>query len=407
MLQQVKSILQKKKRATGLYPIMLRIRPEGKEQLISTGFTSKLTDWDQKKGRPKKSHPLFEEMMLKLPELELSVAKGLTNSQTGQSSRQILEKAVNKASTGSQTGVLEYTRETIKRLKAENRHGYANAFRGMELSLEKQLTKRQTDFQFSQLSPQFIRAWESSLRQKGCKDTTISAYFRAFRTMIGYARLEKLTTVNPFSGEDKFNMSPYGSIKTAKRAIERDKIELLHQLELEEDSPEFHARNFFMFSFFTRGMNLIDIARLEPKQKVGDYLEYRRAKTHQWQRVFMLDPAKDIWNYYLERMKKGQQTVFWFIFWPRHNTPELQRTRMQTVLKQINKLLRKLASQVGIETHLTTYVARHSFASSLKHLGIPTDQISELLGHDSVETTRIYLESFSDETLNEAVRKLL
>ncbi|MCB0762538.1 MAG: tyrosine-type recombinase/integrase [Flavobacteriales bacterium] len=72
-----------------------------------------------------------------------------------------------------------------------------------------------------------------------------------------------------------------------------------------------------------------------------------------------------------------------------------------------NRRLKKIAQRVDIDENLTTYVARHSFATIAKRKNIPLAAIQELLGHTSIKTTEIYLDSLSSETLDEYQRKIL
>ena len=80
---------------------------------------------------------------------------------------------------------------------------------------------------------------------------------------------------------------------------------------------------------------------------------------------------------------------------------------MKKITKQINADLKVMAERVGIEAHITTYVARHSFATILKRNGVDIAKISELLGHRDEKTTKIYLDDFENEELYEATLNLL
>lgn len=66
----------------------------------------------------------------------------------------------------------------------------------------------------------------------------------------------------------------------------------------------------------------------------------------------------------------------------------------------INRYLKRLGELLHIATPLTTYVARHSWATIAKNEGVPVSIISEGLGHTSEKTTRIYLDSFTNDTMN-------
>ena len=67
-------------------------------------------------------------------------------------------------------------------------------------------------------------------------------------------------------------------------------------------------------------------------------------------------------------------------------------------IKTINNYMKKIGKDIGYDKPLTTYAARHSYATILKRSGAPLGFISEALGHKSLQTTEAYLDSFEDET---------
>ena len=69
--------------------------------------------------------------------------------------------------------------------------------------------------------------------------------------------------------------------------------------------------------------------------------------------------------------------------------------------------LKELAQELEISDNLTTYVARHSFATILKRSGVDIALISELMGHSDLTTTQIYLDSFDEEQINTAMQHLV
>ena len=71
-----------------------------------------------------------------------------------------------------------------------------------------------------------------------------------------------------------------------------------------------------------------------------------------------------------------------------------------------NNNLKKVASLAEIDTNLTSYVLRHSFATALKHSGTNISYISEALGHDSSKTTQVYLDSFETEDNDNITRSI-
>ena len=77
------------------------------------------------------------------------------------------------------------------------------------------------------------------------------------------------------------------------------------------------------------------------------------------------------------------------------------------MLRKVNEDLKEIAKLCNIDEELSTYVARHSFATILKKSGQSIAVISETMGHDSEKTTKIYLESFENTVLDDACRHIL
>ena len=76
-------------------------------------------------------------------------------------------------------------------------------------------------------------------------------------------------------------------------------------------------------------------------------------------------------------------------------------------LKRFNSDLKKIAEIIGIDKPITSYVARHSFATNLKELGVSTDIISQSMGHQNVSITSAYLKDFDNEIIDDANERLL
>ena len=90
-----------------------------------------------------------------------------------------------------------------------------------------------------------------------------------------------------------------------------------------------------------------------------------------------------------------------------HKTATQIDNRLNKILGQVNKDLKTLGERVGIDTPLTTYVARHSFATALRQKGIAIALISQAMGHKTEAVTAIYLNSFDSDTVDSALENLL
>ncbi len=186
-----------------------------------------------------------------------------------------------------------------------------------------------------------------------------------------------------------------GIDKTVKRAISLNHIKQIKELDLPMNSTLDFARDMFLFSFYTRGMAFIDMAYLKKKNLVNGILTYRRNKTGQqicvkWEECMqeILDKY-DLSNssYLLPVIKDMNQN---------------ERKQYENALRMVNNKLKEIAKIICLPIPLSTYVARHSWASIAKSKNIPISVISEGMGHDSEATTRIYLSSLDSSIVDQA-----
>ncbi len=120
-----------------------------------------------------------------------------------------------------------------------------------------------------------------------------------------------------------------------------------------------YARDLFLFSFYTRGMSFVDMAYLKKRDLQGGVLTYRRQKTGQrlfikWERPMQEIVAKyDI---------PGSPYLLPII----RDTQREERRQYQNAGHFVNRRLKRIGEQLGLAIPLTSYVARHAWASSAK-----------------------------------------
>ena len=126
----------------------------------------------------------------------------------------------------------------------------------------------------------YLKGLELHLRQRGNKDNSIATRFAIFKAIYNKAVKEGKVAVK----QNPFSIYQVGSLwaKTRKRAIDKDDIQRLIDLEITEGhTTEYRrlAKDLFLFSYFTAGMNFGDIARLRYKDIVKGRVNYSRHKT--------------------------------------------------------------------------------------------------------------------------------
>jgi site-specific recombinase XerD len=251
----------------------------------------------------------------------------------------------------------------------------------------------------------WLTRYEKWLRSKGNKETTISLLFRTLRSAYNKAFEAKCTNKFNYPFND-FKVGKF-DVSTSKRAISKDEILLIKQTDFskEKESVQF-ARNIFIFSYLCGGINFTDIANLKPENIVNNRLQYIRQKTGKKISIQVSPDAKQLIENY-KHLTEQTGYLFPILNEKTHVSALQKQNRIHKVLGKTDKGLKRIAEHCGIKTILTTYVARHSFATVLKKSGVNVSLISEALGHSDLATTQIYLDSFENEQIDVAMQNLL
>lgn len=406
MNTSIKAVLYTSKRlANGEHPVMLRVIKDRKVKYISTGFNCTIEMWDKENNQPKKKHPLYKEAKILIGNKTLEAEKlvlVLENENKNLSAYEIKGKL--KKEKVNNNYVFKYFDVVINRLKATGQIKNSKVYKDTKINLE-HFTKNK-DFHFSDIDLEFLNKFEEHLKRNNKGANTIFIYFRTFRALINKAIQEEVCSEKyyPFK---KFSLSKYAKIKTEKRAISKDDINKIKNLDVNKYPHLIEAKNVFMFSFYCRGINFIDLALLKWKDIKNNRLIYTRQKTKELFSIEIMQPVHEILEYYKPFTYKNSDSYIFPIFNETHNTASTLFNRREKMMRKINKELKEIALIQGIEAELTTYVARHSYATILKKSGIPTSIISEALGHDSEKTTKVYLESFENNVLDDASKVIL
>jgi len=406
MSTTAKVILYKSKTlSNGEHPIMLRIIKNRKASYINIGHSCPATLWDDKENLPKKKHHDYKSLIALIDKKKREASKLLLSldNEGGEYSANTIQKKLKRNQTN--LSLLSYFKEVIEGLEKKGRIGYANVFTSTRNSFKKFLQGK--DINFNELTLSLLLKYEESLNEKGNSLNTQFVFLRTLKTLINYAHKEELigADFNPFKD---FSFKKFRNIKTQKRALTKDQILKIKNLDLPEDIRLFDSRNYFLFSYYNSGMNFIDLAHLKWDQiDKKNMLTYTRKKTNQYFKIHLLEPAIEILNYYKPYKRNSKNDYVFPILNDSHNTPKSIDNRIDKVLKIVNADLKTIGEKAEIEEKLTTYVARHSAATIMKRSGISQSIISETLGHTSEKTTQTYLDSFEHETLYEATKTLI
>lgn len=246
------------------------------------------------------------------------------------------------------------------------------------------------DLMLDRLTSEIMEAYEAWHHKRGIVPNTISFYTRILRAVYNRA-----VENNIIENRNPFRHVYTGVDKTVKRALPISFIKKIKTLALPTTSSLDFARDMFLMSFYLRGMSFIDMAYLKKTDLKNGHIVYRRRKTGQQLIIKWTKEMQMILDKYPENKSDYLLPII-------RNIGTNERYSYRNTGYNINRNLKNIAAMVGITIPLTLYVARHSWASAAKSKGIPLSIISEGMGHDSENTTKIYLASLDTSIVDKA-----
>ncbi len=245
--------------------------------------------------------------------------------------------------------------------------------------------------------------------QDGNSLTTVGIYIRPLRALFNQAIRDGIIAPESYPfGKGRYQI-PAG--RNVKKALSLNDIEKIFKHPVQEGSTEQWARDLWVFSYLCNGINVKDIARLRYHNIGNEVIEFVRAKTEHTTRknlkpvlAVLTSEIKTIINRWGQKPATPHRYVFSIL--PEEVTAKRERALIQQATKTINLYCRRIAEAAGITQDITTYTARHSFASVLKRSGVSTEFISESLGHSDLKTTENYLAAFDESVKKEHAAKL-
>ncbi|MDT0642515.1 site-specific integrase [Zunongwangia sp. F363] len=400
---------EKSKNSNGLYPIILRIFHRKPRMVRMDKYTSK-DGWDDSRMELKKSAVANKELDITAINLELydklhiakSIIHGLGKTLNDitvdilienikKAWDDILESELKKNFSNSLT-INDWCKVLVERKLKEQEPGtakwYADSIRAVTKFNNEQPIK------FFHLNVTFLKEFEAEHRAKGNSNNTISAYLRGLSAV--YNSAIKEDKFEPEKNPFHFYKIP-SSKRTKKKALPKENFTTIRKLNYPVGSNLFHVKNYLLSMFNCRGMNLIDLAKLRVKDIQNDRIFYGRSKTDDPLSVKITKEFHDILVYYVS----GKEPCD-FIFPIGYDGSVTNFKKYRSDRRLVNKLCKIIAKDAKLNVPLTSYYVRHSWATIAKNMGIPTEIISEGLGHHSLKTTEIYLRSFDNRVLDDA-----
>ena len=246
-----------------------------------------------------------------------------------------------------------------------------------------------------ELNKAWLTEFDNYLAKTNPSANARALHLRNLRAILNYALDEELTTNYPFR---RFKIK---TVKTAKRSLSANTLHDILTYEVEDWQVIY--RDMFALSFMLMGINFADMLQLSPNQYREGRIEFNRHKTAKLYSMKVEPEAAKLIEKYA-----GQDFVL--------SVMDSRKDYLQFI-RQTNNALRKIGvcersglggkkSITPICGDLSTYWARHTWATIAAELDIPKETIAAALGHGGNTVTDIYI-NFNTKKIDEANRRVL
>lgn len=250
------------------------------------------------------------------------------------------------------------------------------------------------DISFSAITVSWLNRCEKHW-SKNKNLTTIGMHMRNIRAIMNQARKAGFLKEAhyPF-GKDKYEIKTGESHKKASTSSQIKQI--FEYADILEATEKYKA--LWLFIYMCNGINVADLLKLQYKNIDNGFIYFVRQKTENTTnsrkqiKVAITPQMQEIitkWG----NEPKPENYIFPYL--KGDETPQERKNTTKDINKRINRRMQRIGKALGID-NITTYTARHSYATISKRKGVSITYISESMGHSDLKTTEAYLASFED-----------
>ena len=297
--------------------------------------------------------------------------------------------------------VVAFMKQVAKGLQMGGNFGTAHVYRS---SLNAIIAYRgKGDFTFNEVTPEWIKGFEIHLRSRGCSWNTVSTYLRTFRAVYNRAVDCRGAVYVPHLFRSVYT----GTRADRKRALDTEDMQKVFTKLPQSSvvtSDMRRTQELFVLMFLLRGLPFVDLAYLRKSDLHDNVITYRRRKTGRSLSVTLTPEAMAILKRYMNR--DSSSPYLFPLLNSREGTKEAYH-EYQLALRNFNRQLMLLGEMLGLGDKLSSYTARHTWATTAYYCEIHPGVISEAMGHSSITVTETYLKPFRNKKIDEANKKVV
>ena len=397
----------RRKKRNDKYPVKVRVfTPEPRMQkLYPTKFEFTKSEFQSiwETTKPRHEH---QEMRLSLSTIEKQ-ATDAADKLSPFSFEKFEEIFLNNIKSSDKDVVFLY-RQAIAEYKKEKQIGTASNY---ECSLNSILKFHgEEKLPFISITKQWLKNYENYLVDKNKRSlTTVGIYLRPLRAIYHKAIDAKLISADKYPfGRIRDGKYTIPAPKRVKKALSKEQLGVLFNYT--PITPEQQkAKDFWFFSYACNGMNFKDIAFLKYDDISDDTLSFSRAKTANTHRdqPKVMAYLNSFTLSVIEKYGNPRTKTYIFSIIDHTAAPDAQHRQLKNFIRYVNQHFIKFAASAGVNEKVSTYWARHSFATIAIQNGASMEFASEALGHSSLSTTRGYFSGIEDIKKREISKKMM
>ena len=297
--------------------------------------------------------------------------------------------------------VVAFMKQVAEELRMGGNFGTAHVYRSSANAIIAYCGKG--DFSFDKVTPEWLKGFEVHLRGRGCSWNTVSTYLRTFRAVYNRAVNSRMIIYTPHL----FRYVYTGTRADHKRSLcDEDMKKVFTKLSSSSAVPTTvrRAQELFIFMFLLRGLPFVDLAYLRKSDLRDNVITYRRRKTGRPLSVTLTPEAMILLKRYMSR---DTDSPYLFPLLKSGEGTKEAYHEYQLALRSFNQQLMLLGEMLGLNDRLSSYAARHTWATTAYYCEIHPGIISEAMGHSSITVTETYLKPFRSKKIDEANNQII
>jgi integrase len=380
----------RKQRPDGTRPVWLQIIENRRYKFVYTGISVKSDQWNSERGRVRKNHPASDSLNSRLDTFMVKVMNTQAElERDDRASLETLSQALKR--NGNSVLLNEYAAPLINSMLEAKRYHPARA---TQVAVNKFIQFRKgKSTAVTEITSSVLTLFATWLRTElDNKPNTIAKDIEGLRRILKQAEKDGLIKSVP-------KAEGVQREKTTKDKLHPDQIRAIEALVLKQNSREWHARNYFLFSYYYAGIRWGDVCTMKWSNIKNGKLAYVMQKTgKKYPYPFKMGESMlRILDYYDHVDKTHDDFIFPILkAGKNYSDVNLLNKQIDSGNTMVNVDLKKIAQLAGIETNVSFHVARHSAAYRMLLEDVDIYTISKALAHENVSITETYLRGIDD-----------